>query len=201
MDLTKLFETQRILDLRIEKEHPRVEGEDRLAKKILALQVELGECANEWRGFKFWSKNQEPKRWKHDDACLYCDGKGVLLDWGSMNFWECGVCKGTGEVENLGDPLLEEYVDCLHFILSIGLEIGIHYFVYNADHRYKEKNITNQFLLVADFTINLRDDDYCSELLQSFVYLGEMLGFAWKQIEQAYYDKNAINHERQDTGY
>lgn len=29
--------------------------------------------------------------------CYRCEGKGVGLDWGAMNFWECDVCKGTGE--------------------------------------------------------------------------------------------------------
>lgn len=49
MNLSKLFEMQKELDEHIEKEHPREPGEDRLAKKILALQVELGELANEWK--------------------------------------------------------------------------------------------------------------------------------------------------------
>jgi len=34
-----------------------------------------------------------------------------------------------------------------------------------------------------------------------FIGLGEMLGFSWKQVEDAYYAKNKINHERQDAGY
>lgn len=35
-----------------------------------------------------------------------------------------------------------------------------------------------------------------------FVGLGEKhLGFTWNQIEQAYLDKNKINHERQANGY
>ncbi|MEK4091705.1 dUTP diphosphatase [Viridibacillus sp. FSL H8-0110] len=48
MNLTKLFEAQRELDLYIDQQHPVQPGEDRLSKKILALLVELGECANEW---------------------------------------------------------------------------------------------------------------------------------------------------------
>lgn len=52
MNLQKLFDTQKVLRDRI-----GYEGEDRFEKLILALLVEIGECANEWRGFKFWSKN------------------------------------------------------------------------------------------------------------------------------------------------
>ena len=61
MNLEKLFQMQKELDARILEEHPVQEGEDRLAKKILALLVELGELANEWRGCKYWSNDQEPR--------------------------------------------------------------------------------------------------------------------------------------------
>jgi dimeric dUTPase (all-alpha-NTP-PPase superfamily) len=60
MNLEKLFELQKVLMERIEQEHPTKIGEDRFNKKILALLVEVGECANAWRGFKYWSKMQTP---------------------------------------------------------------------------------------------------------------------------------------------
>lgn len=180
MDLTKLFKMQKVLDKRIEKEHPRQDGEDRLAKKILALQVELGELARNWRGFKFWSNDQEPRTKV------------------SRELFSNDPTEQVGELANL---LLEEYVDCLHFILSIGLEIGVDYFKYHNDHRFKESNITDQFLRVMDYVVGLREDDYCTELLQSFVHLGEMLGFTWEQIEQAYISKNEVNHDRQNNNY
>lgn len=34
------------------------------------------------------------------EKCYMCDGKGVGLDWGAMNFWECDVCNGTGELDS-----------------------------------------------------------------------------------------------------
>ncbi|MEK5070531.1 dUTP diphosphatase [Sporosarcina sp. FSL K6-1508] len=176
MDLTKLFEMQKVLDERIVREKG-LEGRDTLPEKILALQVELGECANEWRGFKFWSEDREPR------SCVI-NREGETAD------------------EYYKNPLLEEYVDCLHFILSIGLEVGIKRFEYGSlNPQYKESDIANQFMRVMDYTLGLRDDDYCLELIQSFVYLGEMLGFTWDQIESAYYAKNEINHTRQAEGY
>lgn len=174
MNIVKLFETQRILDERIEKEHPLIDGEDRLSKKLLALQVELGELANEWRGFKFWSNDQEPR----------------------TNRFAPGVADSYNY-----NPLLEEYVDCLHFILSIGLEIDRNDFEYLSDHDYKAHDITNQFMRTMDYAIGLREDDYYADLLYSFIYLGEMLGFTWEQVVDAYYAKNQVNHERQNTGY
>jgi dimeric dUTPase (all-alpha-NTP-PPase superfamily) len=190
MNLEKLFETQRQLDLRIEQQHPRQEGEDRFAKKILALQVELGELCNCWRGFKFWSNDQEPRTYgfKYNKF----DEKGNVLEW---------------EIDETVNPLLEEYVDCLHFILSIGLELEIPE-IYGVEFENiycgDETDITNQFLNVKKLA--LLDIPYTyagewNELFIEFVCLGQMLGFTWDQIEEAYMKKNEVNHKRQQEGY
>lgn len=210
MDLQKLFELQHQLDEHIEKEHPRKPGEDRLAKKILALQVELGELCNCWRGFKYWSHDQEPRT---KVTCQYCDGRGYfdtgLIEDGMPYTEGCAYCQGTG-YEEQKNPLLEEFVDCLHFILSIGLEITepdmINLKRWNLT---KADNITEQFLWVmadvTDLYNGLYHDgnfkfDYEYLLLQ-FIHLGEMLGFTWEQVEESYFEKNRINHERQKNGY
>ncbi|MEK3888088.1 dUTPase [Bacillus sp. FSL K6-3431] len=68
-----MFETQKVLDDRIVKEKG-LEGQDLLDKKILALQVELGEMANELPVvFKFWSnkKNDYDKALKEYVDCLH----------------------------------------------------------------------------------------------------------------------------------
>jgi len=190
MNLNKLFDTQRLLDARIEKEHPRVEGEDRLAKKILALQVELGELANEQRSWKFWSKDQEPRTKVFDE------------EYDSIHMESIGL-----EQKN---PLLEEYVDCLHFILSIGLDYKID--IKSIEVQLKDFNkwetVDKQFNYIFHLAgylpyISQKEviDKYYVNLFVDFVGLGEMLGFTWEQIETAYYSKNAINHTRQDTGY
>lgn len=185
MNLQKLFEAQRVLDEHILNEHPVQENENRLEKKILALQVELGECANEWRGFKFWSTDQEPRTRKY------------LTD-----YTEQDSHLGVGAV--WVNPLLEEYVDCLHFILSIGLELDVRPNLEWDDICHYDDDITNLFL---DFNIKIQDlrhwesDDSWIELFEDFYILGKMLGFTWEEIEQAYFEKNQINHQRQNHGY
>lgn len=57
MNLTNLFELQENLDEVIRKEHG-LEGELLLSQKTLALQVEIGELANETKCFKFWIDNK-----------------------------------------------------------------------------------------------------------------------------------------------
>src|SRR5690625_4631093 len=179
MDLQKLFKAQRELDNRIVKEK-ELEGQDLLDKKILALLVELGELANEWRGFKFWSDNQKPKP----------------------------MSMVIGQ-----HPLLEEYVDCLHFILSIGLEIGIRpdelkdLHIWNAD---EVSQFNSLFAYASELYVFYWSVEYTKKemkakyinLLEGLLGLGIYgLGFTWKEIEQAYYEKNKINHERQTDGY
>lgn len=201
MNLSKLFEIQKGLDHHIIKEKG-LEGQDLLDMKILALQVELGECANEWRGFKFWKVNPEP-RTEILIECEKCGGSG-------RDYYDyCGSCHG-GYVGKR-NPLLEEYVDCLHFILSIGLELNISN-VEGLEPFKVRSGITQRFnalfnhigglkmQLEASLDLDVGYKKYY-RILNMFLGLGEMLGFEWEQIEQAYLQKNKINYERQNTGY
>jgi len=200
MNLEKLFQMQKELDARIEREHPREPGEDRLAKKILALLVELGELANEWRGFKFWSKDQEPR---FGGYCGCDDGYvDIYLGHGEVGQKLCPQCEGEGTLPN---RVLEEYVDCLHFILSIGLELNIPE-ICGTETKWDEltsveTDITQQFLLVFENVNKLVHPIDWINLFEEFYILGEMLGFTWEQIEEAYMSKNAENHARQENGY
>lgn len=182
VNLAKLFETQQVLDERIMEQHPELRGQNNLDWKILALQVELGECANEWRGFKKWSNDQEPRTMAFS-----------LMDYD----------------KRVRNPLLEEYVDCLHFILSIGLELNIqgHYageVNFNigsiTKKTYPIKEFKNMYMKIALFVALPLEKEY-TNLLSAFTTLGDSLGFTEEQIENAYFEKNAVNHERQANGY
>lgn len=184
MNLTKLFETQVALDEHIMQEHPELQGQNNLDWKLLALQVELGECANEWRGFKKWSKDQEPRT------------KVPVTAWG----------------EPYKNPLLEEYADALSFVLSIGNEMQesldlFGYLLseeYKQEIRYAEMDVCDQFRKLFR-TVSLLDMHRnmvnFGEVLADLMGLGKVLGFTTDQIEIAYYAKNKVNHERQNAGY
>ena len=202
MNLQPLFETQKKLDERIVKEKG-LEGVDLLDKKILALQVELGELANEWRGFKFWSENQEPRTYGFDDDkdCEYCNGTGTVREHPSDTGYRCPDCEGSGFMHY--NPLLEEYVDCLHFILSIGNDIGMSSVTWSTTELVNYTTLDSfdtTFYQIAQFS-NRRTSLFYGNILTIFIHLGKRLGFTWQQIEQAYYEKNKINHERQANGY
>lgn len=170
MNLKPLFEMQKVLDARIEKEHPREDGEDRLAKKLLALQVELGECANEWRGFKFWSAKQRPN------------------------------------IHNGRKNMLEEFVDVLHFSISIAIEFGMSsYKADESDLRYHKNSVLKTFSMVYQDINELQHYDnalgFTGDFLDGVLGLGYKLGFSFEEIESAYIQKNQTNHERQQNGY
>ncbi|MCM3012524.1 dUTP diphosphatase [Bacillus subtilis] len=228
MNLQKMFEMQKALDERIIKEKG-LEGQDLLPNLILALQVELAECANEWRGFKHWSNNQKPRTnlsttvgaTPENAAFFRCenDNCGEILskeDFKNLfepDYEECPICK-VGYVNAFRDknPLLEEYVDCLHFILSIGNRIGINndtaiqQIMRQAEERELEtkigigKTFSHLISLVFGFYFSIDDWTYVRSF-ERFLNLGKLLGFSSEQIEAAYMDKNAVNHQRQQDGY
>lgn len=215
MNLYKLMTIQDDLDKHIEQKKG-LQGQDLLDKKILALQVELGELANEWRGFKFWSEDQEPmtsvwelkKEYRHLHLSQTDASEYQLRDeYGNVVFDDV-----TDKHHDHKNPLLEEYVDCLHFILSIGLDLNIN--IDSLKEYFSPKkmlDITDHFLWtnkkILDLYENIRDRNSSKvgllylNLFNSFVGLSELLGFTTEQIEQAYLDKNKVNHARQESGY
>jgi dimeric dUTPase (all-alpha-NTP-PPase superfamily) len=166
LDLRRLFHIQEQLDHKISKTHGLTD-QPLLEPKLLALQVELGELANETRCFKYWSLKPPAAR----------------------------------------ETILEEYVDGLHFVLSIGLEQG-----YEGQIGEKEQMIelmrindaTEAFLQlyqdISHFAIK-QDIAAYTLLLESFLQLGATLGFTSEEMMEAYLDKNKVNHQRQAEGY
>ncbi|WP_017726637.1 dUTP diphosphatase [Halalkalibacterium ligniniphilum] len=162
MDVKKLFSMQQTLNERITTEHG-LDDQLLFDEKLLALQVELGELANETRCFKYWSK------------------KGPSPD----------------------AVILEEYVDGLHFILTLGLTLNMTDVIVKSN-AHENRTLTEQFLLVNQRMVELQQErTFASyeKLFGDFLALGEKLNFSKEQIEQAYLEKNKVNHKRQDEGY
>lgn len=101
------------------------------------------------------------------------------------------------------DVILEEYVDGIHFILSIGLELGIQDQV-TLSPIEEERDIVEQFQQVyasiIDFRRALNSENY-HKIFNEYILLGKLLGFSAEDIEKAYMMKNEVNHKRQDMGY
>ncbi|TCT25035.1 dimeric dUTPase (all-alpha-NTP-PPase superfamily) [Melghiribacillus thermohalophilus] len=101
--------------------------------------------------------------------------------------------------------ILEEYVDGLHFILSLGIDMN--YFFKGEEIELTSPppdTLTEQFLAVYDqirLFHTMSTMDHYNNLCIQYVRLGIKLGFTTDMIEQAYLKKNELNHERQDQGY
>lgn len=104
------------------------------------------------------------------------------------------------------ETILEEFVDGVHFILSLGIVLGFDDREEFSTHMQDSstKDLTEKFLEVYQ-GINLLQESRLEEnywrLLASFFELGELLGFSNEEIYKAYLLKNEINHKRQDEGY
>ncbi|WP_010652024.1 dUTP diphosphatase, partial [Oceanobacillus massiliensis] len=94
--------------------------------------------------------------------------------------------------------------DCLHFILSIGLELQIpdEWDIENVSSIINLNNgVLGNFNNIFQNVFNDMDIHEWFEAMENFLGMGQTLGFTEEQIEQAYLDKNKINHERQANNY
>src|SRR5699024_1815575 len=105
MEWDKLYDMQQNLDNYIADNHNLL-PQAIFSKKLMALLVELGECANETRCFKFWSTKAPSER----------------------------------------HVILEEYVDVLHFMLSLGIDTGLRYAPSDDRKLTSDKDLTALFL-------------------------------------------------------
>jgi dimeric dUTPase (all-alpha-NTP-PPase superfamily) len=100
--------------------------------------------------------------------------------------------------------ILEEYVDGIHFILSLGIECGFQNLDYTFEVKHSIESTTEQFLLiyqqVSKFKDSKNDLDF-QTLLTSYLQLGTLLGISYEEMEKAYFAKNEVNYQRQQNNY
>lgn len=163
--LPTLLKKQQELDDYIMRERFLTHDET-IEHRKLAFVVELAELAQEWRGFKYWSDNQQPS-----------------------------------------DKMLEEYVDVLHFALSLHNYYGgdtHHVTSVMADVSEKElySNATPLEILLETLQICVDKyhwNDGVSLLL--VLLLAKRLELRENDILKEYDRKYQINIERQNNGY
>lgn len=100
------------------------------------------------------------------------------------------------------DIILEEYVDGIHFLLCMGLDLGHTPASYKASGETKE--LSEMFMDVYTKACIYRSEPtpaHYDDLFSFYVLLGEQLGFANEDICNSYYEKNKENFRRQDTNY
>lgn len=102
------------------------------------------------------------------------------------------------------EVILEEFVDGIHFILSLGIEAGFTSGILLSDEVPQTKSLTEQFLTtyakIEQFRTSRTQQAY-QEMFQACLNIAQLLGFTSVEIEQAYIKKNEVNYERQQQGY
>lgn len=94
---------------------------------------------------------------------------------------------------------LVEYVDCLHFALSLTNYIvceDLDFYtskLYIDSINYSKK--INRYLELSDILVKITDIDFC---LSYLMMLGKKLGFSWDEIYKTYIEKNKINYMKKE---
>ncbi|MDF2945482.1 MAG: dUTPase [Bacillales bacterium] len=157
--------------------------------KLLSIQSELDRVIMEKHGF------QKKEKTKEKVLAFLVELGELANETKCFKYWSI---KPPAERE----VILDEYADGLHFLLSISLDLGIKN-LETTQHKC-ETNKTEQFLKVYckanDFQ---KSHDFLKfmQLFTAYLNLGGCLGFSISEIEDAYYNKNRVNHQRQENGY
>ncbi|QGF21772.1 dimeric dUTPase [Bacillus phage vB_BcM_Sam46] len=171
MNVQELYKVQQGL-----KDHIGYKGKDKFSKMMLAMQVEFMECANDWRGFKYWSEDQQPKKSLLEE---YVDGLHFVLETG-LDLVELGYIHALPKMvepyKRSGATIERLFQQLLYLTLNI--------------QRY-----------MNDFQMNGVVHREYMLLFSEFLNLGRLLGFNEESIHKAYMEKNAENHNRQERGY
>ncbi|WP_338980452.1 dUTP diphosphatase [Spiroplasma endosymbiont of Lasioglossum malachurum] len=100
--------------------------------------------------------------------------------------------------------MLEEYIDSLHFILSIGNSLNIDFqnFSFSEKTNYQDLNLAfiDLFAFVTTLFKSKSSNDFF-ELLNIYFTIGKKCNFNSEEIISCYIYKNEINHLRQSQNY
>lgn len=99
--------------------------------------------------------------------------------------------------------VLEEYVDSIHFLLSLGIEKNLQY-IEEWPTEKRDGDLTMLFIstskAIHSFLVNPTIYSY-KEVWIQYGAVAELLGFTNGEIIDAYISKNEKNYERQRSGY
>lgn len=174
-NIFELCEIQAGLDSRIRKEKGLTStGRKLLKNRLVALDIELSEFANDARWFKEWSNNQMPNEKTLEE---FVDSVHFFLSVANLQGWREHLLVTVGE--NTGDYDFDN-PDRIHLLNNAYLE---------TKHQLAR-------VFKAESTLAF------TAAWTSFLAIGMTgFGYTWEQISDAYMAKNKVNHERQNNGY
>ncbi len=113
----------------------------------------------------------------------------------SFKYW-------SNKKESKKDVILEEYVDCIHFILSIGNTLKFDWDKYKINISFKDVNslVLDSYVKLAFFSETNDKKDF-EKFLNSFFSIIENKKFTKLDLFDAYLKKNTKNYNRQFNNY
>lgn len=226
IDIERIFKEQDFLNKETaakHEEYSKLTRDELTRNYCFSALSELGECSNEWAGFKIWKSTRKENR---DAPCKKCNGSAIL------NELECPYCE-----EGRTNPLREEYIDVFHFVVSVAIGFDADIETIKKVLAVLEKEDvgkSDSYQLFLDLYTSLARangliddnvDSYTSyaddriedfedketlikvrqthalELIEILVRLGYALDFSNDEIEAAYFSKHKINQVRQENNY
>lgn len=98
---------------------------------------------------------------------------------------------------------IEEYVDALHFFLSLGIDIKTSFVIYllsSNEAKTLSEDFLELFVLYGDF-LKAQDDKTYQKSFGKFIDMSLKCGFSWTEVIEAYKRKLDINFKRQENNY
>lgn len=158
-------------------------------QKLFEMQKELD---------AFIEKTQKIERdvFKEKGLALMVELAELANETRCFKFWST---KGPSE----RDVILEEYVDSIHFILSLGLLKG-----FTSIKEWpvveEKRDLTEIFLMTQNAILMFINNPTKEGYLAIWQYYGVIaynLGFSFNDVVHAYLEKNEENYKRQRSGY
>lgn len=157
-------------------------------KELFSMQAKLDEFIQQNKNIHFDVFNEK-------GLALLVELSELANETRCFKYWSQ---KGPSERE----VILEEFVDSIHFLLSLGNEKS---FSLDAWPEVQEdKNLTELFLTVQKSILKFIEDpneQSYKEVWEGYGLLAYNLHFTLDDIIEAYIAKNKKNYERQLTGY
>ncbi len=100
------------------------------------------------------------------------------------------------------EVIIDELVDCLHFAFSLGNTLGIKEWVFITDDMKRPMHLI-YFDIIKKLhdLVNDKNERLFKSMLFNLVEIAWHLNYSMEDIEEAYNKKNAVNYERQNSGY
>lgn len=102
------------------------------------------------------------------------------------------------------DIVLDEYVDGIHFLVSLGNDLGIDFRDISFMNGSHTENLSEVFLAIFDLASQFANEStkqHFMSFFEGYVSLCYALGFSYEDVVSGYIQKNKVNHERQESNY